>query len=281
MKKVSFNKIIEKVSKLAIEINYKLPENVKNAIITASKKEKEHYSKKYLNIILKNLEIAEKGKIPICQDTGMTIAFVEIGNDVQINFGKYKTIEEIINKGIEKGYQKGFLRKSVVTALDRVNTGTNTPGVIHIIPSEKETFKITLMAKGFGSENTCALKMLNPSEGKQGIEQFIIDTVKTAGAKPCPPIFLGIGIGGSFEKSAILSKMALCDIGKQKTLSTTKKWEKSILEKLNKLGIGPGGFGGKITAFDVKIKTFPTHIAGLPVAVSISCWAHRVGVITL
>jgi len=281
MKKISSDKIIEKVSALAIEVNYKLPENVKNSLIAASKKEKKSYGKKYLNAILKNLEIAEREKIPICQDTGISIVFVEMGNEIQINTGTYKTIEEIINKGIEKGYKKGFLRKSIVSVLDRKNTGTNTPGIIHFIPSEKEIFKITLMAKGFGSENTCALKMINPSEGKKGIEQFIIDTVKKAGAKPCPPVFLGVGIGGSFEKSAILSKMALCNVGRQNTSSTIKKWEKSILEKLNKLGIGVGGFGGRITALDVKIKTFPTHLAGLPVSVSISCWAHRVGTVIL
>lgn len=281
MKKISSKRIIEEVSKLAIDVNYKLPGSVKRRISYAWKMEKESYSKKYLEIILKNLEIAERERIPICQDTGMSIVFVEMGNDVRIDLGHYRTIEEVINKGIEKACKEGYLRKSIVTPIDRKNTRTNTPGVIHFIPCEGGKFKITLMAKGFGSENTCDLKMLNPSEGKKGIENFIFETVKKAGTRPCPPIFLGIGIGGSFEKVAVLSKMALCEIGEKKSVPAVGKWEKEILKKVNCLKIGPGGFGGNFTALDVKIKTFPTHIAGLPVAVSISCWAHRVGTIEM
>ena len=276
MKKISSEKLIEEISNLIIDVNYKFSEHIKKKIFYVYKNEKEKYSKKYLKIILENLLISEKEKIPICQDTGLPIIFLEIGNKVQIELGKYKNFEDVINKGIEIGSKKGFLRKSIVTPLDRKNTGTNTPAILHLIPSEGEKFKITVMAKGFGSENVCSLKMLNPSEGKKGIENFIIETVEKAGTKPCPPIFIGVGIGGSFEKCAILSKIALCEIGVEKSPPDIMKWEKKILNKINNLKIGPGGFGGKFTALDIKIKTFPTHIAGLPVAVSISCWAHRV-----
>jgi len=275
MKKIFSEEIIEKISETLIEINYKLPEEVKNYIKTAYKKEKEKYSKKYLEIILKNIEIAERNRIPVCQDTGLVIIFAEIGTNVKIETGKYRDITEIINKGIEKGSKKGFLRNSVVSAIERKNTGTNTPGVIHFILNNSDKLKFTIIAKGFGSENKSRIKMLNPSEGKEGIENFIIETVKIAGSLPCPPLFIGVGIGGSFEKAAFLSKYALCKIGNEN--SEYIEWEKEILSKINGLKIGPSGFGGNITALDLKIETYPTHIAGLPVAVNLCCWAHRIG----
>lgn len=275
MKKIYSEKIIEKIADKVIEINYKLSEKIKKKIEVAYQKEREKYSKKYLKIILENIEIAERNKIPICQDTGLTVVFVEIGINLKIEMGKYKTIDEIINKGIEEGSKKGYLRNSIVTPLERKNTGINTPSVIHYLISEGDKLKITLISKGFGSENVSRMKMLNPSVGKEGIEKFIIETVRIGGSLPCPPIFIGVGIGGSFEKAAILSKYALTKIGEENT--EYSKWEKELIEKLNSLKIGPGGFGGDFTVLDLKIETYPTHIAGLPVAVNICCWAHRVG----
>jgi fumarate hydratase subunit alpha len=277
MKKISYKRIIEGVSRIVVDTAYYLPEEVKR-YIRKSYRIETGLSKKYLGIILENLTISEKEKIPICQDTGLSVFFVEQGCDVIIDTGKYKNLEEIINEGLREGSKKGFLRNSVTSPIERKNTGTNTPGVVHILPGKKNEFKISLLAKGFGAENTSKIAMLNPSAGIEGIEGFIINAVEQAGSLPCPPVFVGVGIGGSFEKAAIMSKMALCKIGKR---SENSKWEKEILKKLNSLKIGPGGFGGRTTALDVHIETFPTHIAGLPVAVNISCWAHRFGTITL
>ena len=274
MKSIYSEKIIEKIAEKIVEINYQLPEEVVNKIKEAYFKEKEKYSKNYLKIILENIKVAKENKIPICQDTGLTIVFVEIGINVRIEPGNYRNLDEIINKGIEKGSKKGYLRSSVVSPIERVNTKTNTPGVIHYLLSEGDKFKITIISKGFGSENVSRTKMLNPSEGKEGIEEFIIETVKNAGSLPCPPIFVGVGIGGSFEKSAILSKYALTKIGKN---TEYREWEDKIIKRINSLKIGAGGFGGDITVLDLKIETFPTHIAGLPVSVNICCWAHRIG----
>lgn len=278
MRRIYSSQIKENVCKKVIEISYKLSEKVKEYIEFAYENEKEKYSKKYLKIILENIEIAEREKIPICQDTGLFIVFVEIGHDVKIELEKYKSLEEVINSGIEEGSKKGYLRNSVVSALERINTGKNTPGVFHYFLKGGEEFKITLIAKGFGSENTSRIKMLNPTEGKEGIENFIIETVKNAGSLPCPPVFVGVGIGGSFEKAAVLSKYALTKIEGDSEL---REWEKEIVKKINEINIGSGGFGGKITCLDLKILTYPTHIAGLPVAVNICCWAHRMGVIEL
>jgi len=274
MKSIYSEKIIEKIAEKIVEINYQLPEEVVNKIKEAYFKEKEKYSKNYLKIILENIKVAKENKIPICQDTGLTIVFVEIGINVRIEPGNYRNLDEIINKGIENGSKKGYLRSSVVSPIERVNTKTNTPGVIHYLLSEGDKFKITIISKGFGSENVSRTKMLNPSEGKEGIEEFIIETVKNAGSLPCPPIFVGVGIGGSFEKSAILSKYALTKIGEN---TEYREWEDKIIKRINDLKIGPGGFGGDITVLDLKILTFPTHIAGLPVSVNICCWAHRIG----
>jgi len=273
MRSISYEQLIKTVSELIVDINYRISDKIRRYIEMAFEKEKNKLGKNYLKIILENLKIAEKEKIPICQDTGLPIVFIEKGEEVVVETGKYKTIEEIINSGIEEGSKKGYLRNSVVSPIERKNTGINSPGVVHIVPGKKDKFKITVIAKGFGSENMCKLKMLKPSEGVKGIEDFVIESVKSANGFPCPPVFVGIGIGGSFEKSAILSKLALCNIGKK---SKYRKLEEKILKKINSLGIGPGGLGGKITALDVRIETYPTHIAGLPVAVSISCWAHRI-----
>lgn len=275
MRKIYSDEIIDRICETIIKINYKLPEEIKRYIKIAYENETEKYSKKYLEIILENIEIAEKNKIPICQDTGLVVVFVEIGIDIKIETGRYKDLTEIINIGIERGSKNGFLRSSVVNPIERENTGTNTPCVIHFILNTGDKLKFTIIAKGFGSENKSRIKMLNPSEGKRGIENFIIETVKKAGSLPCPPLFIGVGIGGSFEKAAILSKYALSRIGKSD--SKYRDWEKEILLKINELKIGPSGFGGNFTALDLRIETYPTHIAGLPVAVNLCCWAHRIG----
>lgn len=278
MKKISYRKIINGVAELVVRVSYKIPQDVKKYIKRAYITEKEGLGKKYLDIILKNLEIAEREKIPICQDTGLAVFFVELGSDVVIDTGKYKTLEDIINEGLKRGSKAGYLRNSVVSPVERKNTGTNSPGVVHIIPAEKGIFRIGLIAKGFGSENTSKIAMLNPGGGKEAIEKFVIDTVKHAGSLPCPPVFIGIGIGGSFEKAAVLSKLALCRIGEK---SEYRNWEKELREKINRLGIGPAGLGGKNTVLDIRIETAPTHIAGLPVSINISCWAHRYGKIEI
>ncbi|MCS7181051.1 MAG: fumarate hydratase, partial [bacterium] len=275
MKIIYSDEIIEKVKNTIIEINYKIPCEVKKYIKSAYEKEKEKYSKKYLKIILENIEIAERNKIPICQDTGLPVLFVEIGMDIKIEKGKYRNLDEIINMGIKEGSKNGYLRNSIVSPIERINTKTNTPAVIHYILNEGDKLKITIIAKGFGSENKSLIKMLNPNEGKKGIENFLIETVKKAGSLPCPPLFIGIGIGGSFEKSAILSKYALTKIGDE--TSEYRDWEIELINKINRLKIGPSGFGGNITVLDLKIETYPTHIAGLPVAINICCWAHRIG----
>ena len=278
MRRIFYAEIIEKVSQLVVKTSYQIPQEVKEEIKKAFLSESNSLGKKYLEVILKNLDISEREKVPICQDTGLAVFFVKQGSEVIIDTGDYKNLEEVINEGLKIGSKTGYLRNSIVESLDRTNTNNNSPGVVHIIPGEKEEFEISLISKGFGSENVAALEMLNPMLGKEGIEDFIIKTVEKAGSKPCPPIFVGVGIGGSFEKAAVLSKYALCRIGIN---SEYRSWEVEILQKINNLNIGAGGFGGKTTALDVKVETFPTHIAGLPVAVNISCWAHRFGTIKL
>jgi len=278
MRKISCKEIISAVADLVIKVSRNIPDDVRKHIKKAYLSEDEGPGKKYLGIILKNLEIARKEKLPICQDTGLAIFFIETGPDIIIDTGKYATFEDIINEGLKIGSESGYLRNSVVSAVERGNTGTNSPGIIHLLPAGKGIFRICLLAKGFGSENTSRIAMLKPGDGKAGIENFILETVKQAGSLPCPPVFIGVGIGGSFEKAAVLSKLALCRIGKR---SGYRKWEKTLLEKINLLNIGPAGLGGKTTALDIRIETAPTHIAGLPVAVNISCWAHRYGKIEL
>jgi len=278
MKKISYQTIIEQVSDLVVKTNHVIQQEVKKKIKESLSIENIPLSKKYLGIILENIDLAEKQKVPVCQDTGLAVFFVRQGSDVIVDTGCYNNIEDVINAGLRKGSSKGYLRSSIVEPISRENTADNTPGTIHLLAGQKGEFEITLLVKGFGSENTSALKMLSPTAGKKVVERFVVNVVKKAGSLPCPPIFVGVGIGGSFEKSAILSKIALCNMGKD---SPYRLWESEILRKINALNIGAGGFGGKTTALDVRIETFPTHIAGLPVAVNISCWAHRCGTINL
>ncbi|MCK9266659.1 fumarate hydratase [bacterium] len=278
MRKIFYNEIIEKVARLVEETSHFALQEVEVDIKKALDIEDNALSKKYLEVILENLEMAKKDRVPICQDTGLGVFFVRQGSDVVVEVGDYENLDNIISEGLRQGSKKGYLRTSVVDPLNRQNTKDNAPGVVHIISGKKGEFEVSYLAKGFGSENTSALRMLSPTVGMEGIESFILETVKNAGSKPCPPIYVGVGIGGSFEKAALLSKLALCEMGKE---SEYRKMELEVRDKINALNIGAGGFGGKTTALDVRFETFPTHIAGLPVAVNISCWAHRFGVVKL
>ena len=274
MKTINVNEIIKTVKELSIEANYYLPNDVKEAIEEAEKNEKWPIANNILNKILENSQIAAAEKMPICQDTGMACVFVDIGQDVHITGG---SLEEAINEGVRQGYAEGFLRKSVVKdPIHRVNTNDNTPALIYynMVPGDK--VKITVAPKGFGSENMSRIAMLKPSDGLQGVKNFVLETVRMAGPNPCPPIVIGVGIGGSFDKAAYLAKKALIrPVNENNTDEFYSNLEKELLEEVNKIGIGPQGFGGKTTALALNIETYPTHIAGLPVAVNINCHATR------
>ena len=279
MKTINVNEIIKTVKELSIEANYYLPNDVKEAIEKAEKNEKWPIANNILNKILENSQIASAEKMPICQDTGMACVFIDIGQDVHITGGSLADglIEDAINEGVRQGYAEGFLRKSVVKdPLHRVNTNDNTPALIYynMVPGDK--VKITVAPKGFGSENMSRIAMLKPSDGLEGVKNFVLETVRMAGPNPCPPIVIGIGIGGSFDKAAYLAKKALIrPVNENNTDEFYGNLEKELLEEVNKIGIGPQGFGGKTTALALNIETYPTHIAGLPVAVNINCHATR------
>ena len=274
MRIINIKEIIMTVKELSIEANYYLPDDIKEAIEKAEKNEKWPIANNILNKILENSQIASAEKMPICQDTGMACVFIDIGQDVHITGG---SLEEAINEGVRQGYAEGFLRKSVVKdPLHRVNTNDNTPALIYynMVPGDK--VKITVAPKGFGSENMSRIAMLKPSDGLEGVKNFVLETVRMAGPNPCPPIVIGIGIGGSFDKAAYLAKKALIrPVNENNTDEFCGNLEKELLEEVNKIGIGPQGFGGKTTALALNIETYPTHIAGLPVAVNINCHATR------
>lgn len=274
MRNIHINEIIKVIKELSIEANYYLPSDVKQALEKAEKSERWPLANDILNKILENSEIASNENMPICQDTGMACVFVEIGQDVHIEGG---LLEDAINEGVRQGYKEGFLRKSVVKdPLDRVNTKDNTPALIYYNIVAGDKLKITLSPKGFGSENMSRIAMLKPSDGLQGVKDFVIETVKMAGPNPCPPIVIGVGIGGSFDKVAYLAKKALIrPLNERNKDEFYSNLEDELLEEINKLGIGPQGFGGKTTALALNIETYPTHIAGLPVAVNINCHATR------
>lgn len=273
MREINCQLITEKIEEMCINANCNLNCDILDMIKSSVETENAKPAREILNSLVENSRIAERKQIPICQDTGMAIFFVQLGQEVHVN----GNLTDAINLGVKNGYEKGCLRKSVVAdPLRRTNTGDNTPAVIHydIVPGDK--IKIIFMPKGFGSENMSRLKMLKPSDGAEGIVDFVIETVKLAGSNPCPPIVVGIGIGGSMEKAAILSKFALSrPINIQNSDIFYAEMENEILNKINKTGIGPQGLGGKTTALGVNIETFPTHIAGLPVAVNISCHVTR------
>jgi fumarate hydratase subunit alpha len=274
MRSIDVSKVTDAVEQLCMEANYYLNEDVREALVRAQDAEESETGKSVLKSLVENARIASEERLAICQDTGMAIFFVEIGQDVHIQGGG---LTEAINEGVRRGYKNGYLRCSVVSdPLLRKNTGDNTPAVIHYNLVEGDGLKIDIAPKGFGSENMSALKMLKPSDGVEGVKQFILDTVSQAGPNPCPPIVIGVGIGGSMEMCALLAKKALLrPIGSKNPAEHLSRLEEELLSDINKLGIGPAGLGGRITALGLQIESYPTHIAGLPVAVNISCHVTR------
>ncbi|BDU50347.1 fumarate hydratase [Haliovirga abyssi] len=273
MRIIETSKIVEEVEKLCINSNYYLGEDIIFKYKEGITKEESETGKEIFEQLYENAKIAKDFKKPICQDTGMAVVFVELGEEVHIN----GNLETAINEGVAKGYKKGYLRKSIVKdPLFRENTNDNTPAVIHISIVKGDKLKIVVAPKGFGSENMSQIKMFPPAAGVEGIKEFVLKVVEEAGPNPCPPIIVGVGIGGNFEHSALLAKKALLrNIGDRNKNSYYSELEIELLEKINRLGIGPQGFGGKITALDLFIETYPTHIAGMPVAVNIGCHVNR------
>ena len=273
MREISTDQITEAVAKICIEANLKLSEEMEGCIRRASDKEKNPLAQKILGQLKENMDIAREDGIPICQDTGMAVFFVKVGQEVHINGG----LTEAINEGVRKGYTEGFLRKSVVgDPIERVNTGDNTPAIIHydIVPGD--SLEITVAPKGFGSENMSKLYMLKPADGVEGIKNAVINTVKDAGPNACPPFVVGVGIGGDFELVAELSKKALTrEPGSRSSIPHIAELEEELLKEINSLGIGPAGLGGSTTALAVNIETYATHIAGMPVAVNMCCHVDR------
>ncbi len=275
MREINVEEITKVIEKLCIESNYYLPQDVKKALENALDNEESPLAKEILKDIIKNQEIARANDVPICQDTGLAVVFLELGQDVRLVGGD---LNRAIDEGVKRGYRNGYLRKSAVNDpfMVRKNTGDNTPAIIHIkiVPGEK--VKLILAPKGGGSENMSALAMLKPSDGINGIKKFVVDTVDKAGSNPCPPIIVGIGIGGTIEKTTLIANQALLrKIGEHNSNPDVAKLETELLEEINKLGIGPQGFGGRTTALAVNIETFPAHIASMPVAINIQCHVAR------
>ena len=275
MREINVEEITRTVERLCIESNYYLPQDVKKVLEDAMEKEESPLGVEILSDILKNQEIARTNDVPICQDTGLAVIFLELGQDVRLVGGN---INEAIDEGVKRGYINGYLRKSAVDDpfIERKNTGDNTPAIIHtkIVPGEN--IKLVLAPKGGGSENMSALAMLKPSDGIKGIKKFVLDTVEKAGSNPCPPIIVGVGIGGTIEKTTLIAKQSLLrKVGVYNPNPKVAELEKELLEEINKLGIGPQGFGGRTTALAVNIETFPAHIASMPVAVNIQCHVAR------
>ena len=273
MREIAAQRVTEVVRKLCINANCFLPEDVKARIQDCHKAEPWPQAQEILERIMENYQIAEEGNRPICQDTGLACVFVKIGQEVHVD----GDLSAAINEGVRQGYTDGYLRKSVVRdPLDRVNTGDNTPAMIYydVVPGDK--LEITVAPKGAGSENMSQIKMLKPSDGLQGVKDFVLWAVENAGPNPCPPIVVGVGVGGTFDKAAFLAKKALTrDLDQHNPDPFWADLEKELLEKINELGIGPQGLGGKTTALSVNIEQFPTHIAALPVAVNINCHVAR------
>jgi hydro-lyases, Fe-S type, tartrate/fumarate subfamily, alpha region len=274
MRTIGTGEIITNIKEMCIEANCKLASDVERRIREAGVKETSSTGKFVLGQLCENMDIAKNEQIPICQDTGMAVVFMKVGQDVHIEGG---SLEEAVNEGIRLGYCEGYLRKSVVSdPIIRKNTMDNTPGIIHyeIVPGDR--LEITVLPKGFGSENMSRIYMLKPADGVEGIKKAVLETIKSSGPNACPPIVVGIGIGGDFEKCAILAKKALArNLDEPSDIPHIRKLEEELLIEINNLGIGPGGFGGKTTALGVKIETYPTHIAGLPVAINIGCHVNR------
>lgn len=274
MREIKAEDITDAVAELCIKANKNLPKDLVECIGCAQSSEKNETAASVLGDLQANIDAAAELDIPICQDTGMAVVFAEIGQDVHIDGG----FEEAVNKGVAKGYTDGLLRKSVVRDpfLDRVNTNDNTPAVLHVRLVKGDKIRLTVAPKGFGSENMSRLKMFTPAASREDIINFVVDTVKTAGSNPCPPVVIGVGIGGDFEMSALLAKKALCrPVSVCNENPGYAEMEKEMLRRINELDIGPQGFGGKTTALAVSIETYPTHIAGLPVAVNVGCHVTR------
>ena len=273
MREICAERITEVVKRLCIEANCHLPQDMKDRITACHAQETWPQAKEILERIIENYQIADEKDQPICQDTGMACVFLKIGQEVHIQ----GDLNEAIHEGVRQGYTEGFLRKSVVRdPLDRVNTKDNTPAMIYydLVPGDK--LEITVAPKGFGSENMSRIKMLRPSDGVEGVKEFVLQTVEEAGPNPCPPIVVGVGIGGTFDKAALMAKQALMrSVEERNAVPYYAELEQELLEKINALGIGPQGFGGKTTALAVNIEQCPTHIAGLPVAVNINCHVTR------
>lgn len=274
MRIIKSQEITEIVAKMCIEANCFLNSDIENALKFGIEHEESQVGRGVFSDLLENAKIAKEQSMPICQDTGMAVLFVKMGNRVVV---EGDTVTKAINDGVAKGYTEGYLRKSVVAdPINRVNTKDNTPAVIHYDFIEGENIEIIFAPKGFGSENKSGLKMLNPSDGIDGVVDFVVETVEKAGANPCPPMVIGVGIGGTMDKAACLAKYALTrDIDSENENPYYAELERKLLERINMLGIGPQGLGGTITAMGVNVEVFPTHIAGLPVAVNINCHATR------
>ena len=278
MREINVNDIASNIKEMCIEANYFLEDDIKNSLFKAEKEETSEVGKSVLNQLHQNLDIAESEMIPICQDTGMAVVFLDIGQDVHFVGGD---LTDAVNRGVREGYEEGYLRKSVVEdPVERVNTKDNTPAIIHmnIVPGDK--VKITVSPKGFGSENMSRIFMLKPADGLDGIKKAIIETVREAGPNACPPFIVGVGIGGDFEKSAILAKRALTRGLDEESASPYRKpyldeLEKELLEEINKIGLGPAGLGGRKTALGINIETYPTQIAGMPLAINMCCHVNR------
>lgn len=274
MKNINIAQIIDTVKDMCIEANHFLSEDMKDALDKAQQIEESPLGGQILSKLKENLDIAGKEMIPICQDTGMAVFFVEIGQDVHIEGG---SLTDAINEGVRRGYEEGYLRKSVVEdPLLRVNTKDNTPAVIHYDYVEGDKLRITIAPKGFGSENMSRVFMLKPADGIEGVKEAVLTAVEDAGPNACPPMVIGVGIGGTFEKCTILAKKALTRaVNERSALPHIRALEEELLNEINGLGIGPAGLGGRVTALAVNINTYPTHIAGLPVAVNICCHVNR------
>lgn len=275
MREIEVQEISQSIAKLCISATQELSEDVKNAFSKAYNEESSLLGKSIISQLIENSQIAQKKRIPICQDTGLCVVFVEIGQDVHVQGG---LLSEAIQQGVAQGYTQGYLRKSIVSdpLFERKNTQDNTPAVIHYDIVEGENLKITVAPKGFGSENKSALSMLTPAQGVEGIKEFFVDTLQKAGPNSCPPLLVGIGIGGSMEKCAILAKKAaIREVGSHNLHPKYAQLEDELLRVANDLGIGPQGLGGSVSAFGVNIEWYPTHIAGLPIAININCNAIR------
>ena len=274
MRSISTDLITKNIKEMCIEANYLLSPDVKESILNSVSSESGETGKNILVQLKKNMDIAETENIPICQDTGMAVVFLKIGQDVHI---EGCALEDAVNEGIRQGYAEGYLRQSVVKdPLVRKNTDDNTPGIIHYEIVSGDKLEITVAPKGFGSENMSRIYMLKPADGIEGVKAAIIETVKMAGPNACPPFVIGVGIGGTFEKCALLAKKALVrDINSHNSIAYIKQLEDELLDEINSLGIGPGGLGGSTTALGINIEVYPTHIAGLPVAVNMCCHVNR------